>query len=76
MVVRWAMHPTGRRPFDVDQTTVTVGLNIPVVTLHQDNAAAACAGLRMAADGQEPVVVMLPYDLADAPVDDAGHQFL
>ncbi|HJF15952.1 MAG TPA: thiamine pyrophosphate-dependent enzyme [Enteractinococcus helveticum] len=62
---------TGRRPFDVDQTTVTVGLNIPVVTLHQDNAAAGIAqAFDMAADGQEPVVVMLPYDLADAPVDD------
>src|SRR5699024_2355048 len=36
-----------------------------------DNAAAGMArAFDMAADGQEPVVVMLPYDLADAPVDD------
>ena len=62
---------TGRRPFDIDQTTVTVGLNIPVVTLHQENAGSAIArAFDMAADGQEPVVVMLPYDLADVPVDD------
>ena len=62
---------TGRRPFDIDQSTVTVGLNIPVVTIDQDNAAAAIMrAFDMAADGQEPVVVMLPYDLADAPVED------
>ncbi|GAA4118839.1 thiamine pyrophosphate-binding protein [Enteractinococcus coprophilus] len=62
---------TGRRPFDIDQTTVTVGLNIPVITLDQDNAGSAIVrAFDMAADGQEPVVVMLPYDLADAPVED------
>ncbi len=62
---------TGRRPFDIDQSTVTVGLNIPVITIDQDNAGSGIAqAFEMAADGQEPVVVMVPYDLMDAPVDD------
>lgn len=61
---------TGRRPFDIDQQTVTVGLNIPVVTIDAHNAASAIErAFDMAEDGQEPVVVMVPYDLSDAPVD-------
>src|SRR5699024_1074463 len=30
---------TGRRPFDIDQQTVTAGLNIPMLTIGEDNAA-------------------------------------
>lgn len=59
---------TGRRPFDIDQHTVTAGMNIPVVTITAANVGAAIAGaFEMAADGQEPVVVMVPYDLSDVP---------
>ena len=31
---------TGRRPFDIDQQTVTVGLNIPVLKISADNVTA------------------------------------
>lgn len=66
---------SGRRPFDIDQQTVTVGLNIPVLTVDEHNATAiidrACD---MAVDGQEPVVVMLPHDLTDATVTEASSQ--
>lgn len=66
---------SGRRPFDIDQQTVTVGLNIPVLTIDEHNATAiidrACD---MAVDGQEPVVVMLPHDLTDATVTEASSQ--
>jgi thiamine pyrophosphate-dependent acetolactate synthase large subunit-like protein len=63
---------TGRRPFDIDQQTVTVGLNIPVITLTADNAATKVErAFAMAEDGQEPVVVLVPYDLGQAP---AGQQ--
>lgn len=61
---------SGRRPFDIDQQTVTVGLNIPVVTIDERNVATATArAFDMAEDGQEPVVVMVPYDLSDAPAE-------
>ena len=61
---------TGRRPFDIDQQTVTVGLNIPVVTIDEQNVAAATAhAFDMAEDSQEPVVVMVPYDLNDSPAE-------
>lgn len=64
---------TGRRPFDIDQQTVTVGLNIPVVTLDKHNAAATMTrAFEMAADSQEPVVVLVPHDLSDAPVTEQG----
>ncbi|HEY4535205.1 MAG TPA: thiamine pyrophosphate-binding protein [Enteractinococcus sp.] len=62
---------TGRRPFDIDQSTVTVGLNIPVVTIQANTVGSTLArAFDMAADGQEPVVVMVPYDLADAPAEE------
>lgn len=62
---------TGRRPFDIDQQAVTVGLNIPVLTVTEHNAAEiAHRAFDMAADGQEPVVVMVPHDLSDAAVSD------
>ena len=60
---------TGRRPFDIDQQTVTVGLNIPVLTINEQNVAeVANRAFDMASDGQEPVVVMIPHDLSDATV--------
>lgn len=60
---------TGRRPFDIDQQQVTVGLNIPVITVEPAKVAQQIArAFDMAADGQEPVVVLVPYDLTDAPV--------
>lgn len=60
---------TGRRPFDIDQQTVTAGLNIPMLTIAEDNAAEIThRAFDMAADGQEPVVVMLPHDLTAASV--------
>ena len=60
---------TGRRPFDLDQHAVTVGLNIPVLTLTGDQTATTLnRAFEMAADGQEPVVVLVPYDLGQAPV--------
>lgn len=66
---------TGRRPFDIDQHTVTAGMNIPVVTIEPAHAGANITrAFEMAADGQEPVVVMLPYDVADAPATDAAVQ--
>ncbi len=66
---------SGRRPFDVDQQTVTVGLNIPVITIHTDDTAAAITrAFDMAEDGQEPVVVLVPYDLSQAPVDQSSHR--
>src|SRR5690625_1107006 len=62
---------TGSRPFDLDQSTVTIGLNIPVITIDQHNAGSAIArAFDMAVDGQGPVVVMIPYDLAATSVDD------
>src|SRR5699024_12576222 len=64
---------TGRRPFDIDQHTVTAGMNIPVVTIEPAHAGANITrAFEMAADGQEPVVVMLPCDVADAPATDAA----
>src|SRR5690625_2402733 len=66
---------TGRRPFDIDQHTVTAGMNIPVVTIEPAHAGANITrAFEMAADGQEPVVVMLHYDVADAPATDAAVQ--
>ncbi|MDN5815324.1 thiamine pyrophosphate-binding protein [Yaniella sp.] len=60
---------TGRRPFDIDQQTVTAGLNIPLLTIGEDNAAELTnRAFDMAADGQEPVVVMVPHDLTAAAV--------
>src|SRR5699024_3855304 len=69
---------TGRRPFDIDQQTVTAGLNIPMLTVDEHNLSAIMhQAFDMAADGQEPVVVLVPYDLNAAPVvdlnDDAGN---
>src|SRR5690625_3030684 len=61
---------TGKRPFDIDQQTVTVGLDIPVVTIDTRNASTAMQdAFDMAHDGQEPVVVMVPYDLPDIAVE-------
>lgn len=66
---------SGRRPFDIDQQTVTVGLNIPVLTIDEHNATAIIDRVcDMAVDGQEPVVVMLPHDLTDATVTEASSQ--
>ncbi|WP_022869782.1 thiamine pyrophosphate-binding protein [Yaniella halotolerans] len=60
---------TGRRPFDIDQQTVTAGLNIPMLTIAEDNAAEITnRAFEMATDGQEPVVVMVPHDLTAATV--------
>src|SRR5699024_6787492 len=69
---------TGRRPFDIDQQTVTAGLNIPLLTVDEHNLSAIMhQAFDMAADGQEPVVVLVPYDLNAASVehhnDDAGN---
>src|SRR5690625_2222967 len=61
---------SGRRPFDIDQQTVTVGLNIPVVTIDERSVATATSrAFELAERGQEPVVVMVPYDLSDAPAE-------
>lgn len=66
---------SGRRPFDVDQQTVTVGLNIPVITIEADDTAAAMTrAFEMAEDGQEPVVVLVPYDLGHAPAGERASQ--
>src|SRR5699024_3811058 len=60
---------TGRRPFDIDQQTVTAGLNIPMLTVDEHNLSAIMhQAFDMAADCQEPVVVLVPYDLNAAPV--------
>lgn len=65
----------GRRPIDIDQEAVTVGLNIPVVKIAEHNVATAIThAFDMASDGQEPVVVMVPYDLGDRIIDDAQPQ--
>src|SRR5699024_5069546 len=62
---------TGRRAFDIDQQTVTVGLNIPVLTLTGDHPTADLTrAFDMAEDGQEPVVILMPYDLGEAWVGD------
>src|SRR5690625_7009377 len=43
---------TGRRPFDIDQHTVTAGMNIPVVTIEPAHAGANITrAFEMAADG-------------------------
>ncbi|GAA4476842.1 thiamine pyrophosphate-binding protein [Enteractinococcus fodinae] len=67
---------TGRRPFDIDQQTVTVGLNIPVMTISADNVTATLTrAFDMAEDGQEPVMVLVPYDLGPRPAGDrASHE--
>src|SRR5699024_3814331 len=69
---------TARRPFDIDQQTVTAGLNLPMRTVAAYNVSAIRhPSFHMAADGQEPVVVLVPSDLDAAPVehhnDDAGN---
>jgi len=62
---------TGRRAFDIDQQTVTVGLNIPVLTLTGDHPTADLTrAFDMAEDGQKPVVILMPYDLGEAWVGD------
>lgn len=64
---------TGRRPFDIDQQTVTVGLDIPVLTVDEHNASGTIdRAVEMAVDGQEPVVVMVPHDLTAATVDESS----
>src|SRR5699024_10740535 len=51
---------TGRRPFDIDQQTVTAGLNIPMLTVDEHILSAIMhQAFDMAADGQEPVVVLV-----------------
>jgi len=62
---------TGRRPFDIDQQTVTVGLNIPVMTVSAENVTSTLTrAFDMAEDGQEPVMVLVPYDLGNLPAGD------
>lgn len=64
---------TGRRPFDIDQQTVTVGLNIPVLTISADNVTTTLTrAFDMAEDGQEPVMVLVPYDLGHLPAGDGA----
>ena len=59
---------TGRRPFDIDQQTVTAGLNIPMLTVDEHTVSAVMhQAFDMAADSQEPVVVLVPYDVNAAP---------
>src|SRR5699024_1259608 len=60
--------PTGRRPVDSDQQPVTVGLNIPVMTVSAENVTSTLTrAVDKAEDGQEPVMVLVPYDLGNLP---------
>src|SRR5699024_6816650 len=59
---------SGLRPFDIDQQTVTAGLNIPMLTVDEHTVSAVMhQAFDMAADSQEPVVVLVPYDVNAAP---------
>lgn len=59
----------GRRPFDIDQKMITAGMNIPTLTIAEDNASEITnRAFEIATDRQQPVVVLLPTDLTDTTV--------
>src|SRR5699024_7329873 len=64
----------GPRPFDIDQQMVTAGMNIATLTIGEANAAEMTnRAFELASDRQQPVVVLLPTDVAAsmAPADSA-----
>lgn len=59
----------GPRPFDIDQQMVTAGMNIATLTIGEANAAEMTnRAFELASDRQQPVVVLLPTDVAASMV--------
>ena len=59
---------TGPRWWDLDQEALAAGLDVPVVQVHADGAAAAAHyAFDLAEWDRTPVVLSLPYDVATVP---------
>src|SRR5699024_4076472 len=59
---------TGPRWWDVDQDMLAAGLDVPVVQVHADGAAAAAHyAYDLAEWDRTPVILSIPYDIATAP---------
>lgn len=68
---------TGPRPWDIDQAASAAALDVQTVTLGPDDAAPATReALAEAVEQRRPIVLAIPYDLANTPCTEAGREGL
>lgn len=68
VLVTGAPPSSGRRDFDIDQAAAAAAMGVRTLVVGRDDAAATTErAFAVARREQVPVVVAIPYDLADAP---------